>query len=159
MLSHFSHVRPFVTLGTPCSTELLCPQESQGKNTSVGYHAPLQGIFPTQDSNPHLLCPALAGGFFTPSAIWEAHIIVYMCPNSWNYILTMDELYCMYSFYICIEKCTFVWEAGGKSTIIPSEEYIPKLDFRSQHFCGTADFASSYHVSEWNTSWESGFSQ
>ena len=94
-----------------------------------------------------------------PSAIWEAHIIVYMCPNSWNYILTMDEIYCMYSFYICIEKCTFVWEAGEKSTIIPSEEYIPILDFRSQHFCGTADFASSYHVSEWNTSWESGFSQ
>ena len=32
-----------------------------------------QGIFPTQGSNPHLLTtPALAGGFFTLSATWEA---------------------------------------------------------------------------------------
>ena len=35
------------------------------------------GIFPTQGSNPHLLCPvslaspALAGGFFTTSATWK----------------------------------------------------------------------------------------
>ena len=27
-----------------------------GKNTGVGCHALLQGIFPTQGSNPHLLC-------------------------------------------------------------------------------------------------------
>ena len=26
------------------------------KNTGVGYHAHLQGIFPTQELNPHLLC-------------------------------------------------------------------------------------------------------
>ena len=39
--------------------------ESPGKNTGVGCHALLQGIFPTQGSNPHLLAsPALAGRFF-----------------------------------------------------------------------------------------------
>ena len=27
----------------------------RGENTGVGCHAPLQGIFPTQGSNPHLL--------------------------------------------------------------------------------------------------------
>ena len=33
----------------------------------------LQGIFPTQGLNPHLLMsPALAGGFFTTSVTWEA---------------------------------------------------------------------------------------
>ena len=31
---------------------LLCPWDSPGKNTGVGYHALLQGIFPTQGSNP-----------------------------------------------------------------------------------------------------------
>ena len=31
-------------------------------------HGLLQGIFPTQGSNPPLLSPALAGGFFTPNA-------------------------------------------------------------------------------------------
>ena len=40
-----------------------------GKNTGVGCHALLQGIFPTQGLNPHLLVlPALAGGFF-PSEV------------------------------------------------------------------------------------------
>ena len=31
---------------------LLCPWDSPGKNTGVGCHALLQGIFPTQGSNP-----------------------------------------------------------------------------------------------------------
>ena len=35
---------------------LLCPCDSPGKNTGVDCHALLQGIFPTQGSNLHLLC-------------------------------------------------------------------------------------------------------
>ena len=35
---------------------LLCAWDSPGKNTGVGCHAFLQGIFPIQGSNPHLLC-------------------------------------------------------------------------------------------------------
>ena len=34
----------------------ICPWDSPGKNTAVGCHALLQGIFPTQGWNPHLLC-------------------------------------------------------------------------------------------------------
>ena len=34
---------------------LLCPGDSPGKETGVGCHALLQGIFPTQGSNPGLL--------------------------------------------------------------------------------------------------------
>ena len=34
---------------------LLCPWDPPGKNTRVGCHAFLQGIFPTQGPNPHLL--------------------------------------------------------------------------------------------------------
>ena len=36
-------------------TRLLYPWDSPGKNTGVGCHALLQGIFPTQGSNPGLL--------------------------------------------------------------------------------------------------------
>ena len=36
-------------------TWLLCPGDSPGKNTRVGCHALLQGIFPIQGSNPALL--------------------------------------------------------------------------------------------------------
>ena len=34
---------------------LLCPWNSPSKNTGVGCHARLQGIFPTQELNPGLL--------------------------------------------------------------------------------------------------------
>ena len=34
---------------------LLCPGDSSDKNTGLGYHFLLQGIFLTQGSNPHLL--------------------------------------------------------------------------------------------------------
>ena len=37
-------------------TRPLCPWDFLGKNTGVGYHFLLQGIFPTQGSNPCLLC-------------------------------------------------------------------------------------------------------
>ena len=37
------------------STRLLCPWNSPGKNTGMGCHSLLQGIFPTQGTNPHLL--------------------------------------------------------------------------------------------------------
>ena len=44
---------------------LLCPWDSPGKNTGVGSHTLLQGIFLTQVSNwSLLLSPALAGRFF-----------------------------------------------------------------------------------------------
>ena len=50
------------TLLRPCGlqpTRLLCLWDSPGKNTGVGCHFLLQGIFLTQGSNPcllHLLC-------------------------------------------------------------------------------------------------------
>ena len=36
-------------------TRFLCPQNSPGKNTGMGCHSLLQGIFPTQGLNPGLL--------------------------------------------------------------------------------------------------------
>ena len=45
-------------------SRILCPWNSPCKNTGVGYHTLLQGIFPTQESNPGV---HTAGGFFT---IW-----------------------------------------------------------------------------------------
>ena len=53
---HFSHVRGFATSWTVAPTRLLCPWNFPDKNTGMGCHALLQGIFPTQGSNPHLLC-------------------------------------------------------------------------------------------------------
>ena len=55
VLSFFCCIQLFVIprLGP---TTFLCPWDSPGKNTGVGCHFLLQGIFPTQGSNPRLLC-------------------------------------------------------------------------------------------------------
>ena len=37
-------------------TRLLCPWDSPGNNIGVGCHVLLQGIFPTQGSNPSVFC-------------------------------------------------------------------------------------------------------
>ena len=54
---------PYITHQAPLSmehsrqepTRLLCPWNSPGKNTEVGSHSRLQGIFPTQGLNPDFL--------------------------------------------------------------------------------------------------------
>ena len=51
---------------------LLRPWKSLGKNTGVGCHALLQGIFWTQGLNSSSTSPALVGWFFYHWATWEA---------------------------------------------------------------------------------------
>ena len=50
----FNHVRLFAIPWT-VAARLLCPGNSPDKNTGVGCHSLLQGIFPTQESNLSLL--------------------------------------------------------------------------------------------------------
>ena len=52
----------------------------QAKNTGVGCCALLQGVFPDPGvEHVSLMSPALAGGFFTTSASWEAPCRVSLC--------------------------------------------------------------------------------
>ena len=59
---------------------LLCPWNFPGKNTGVSSHVLLQGIFPTQGSNPGLLCLVhcrwIFFFFFYHCATLEARIYV-----------------------------------------------------------------------------------
>ena len=48
---------------------ILCLWNFPGKNTGVGCHFPLQGVFPTQGLN-HVSC-TLVGGFLTTGVIWK----------------------------------------------------------------------------------------
>ena len=52
---------------------LLCPWDSPGKNTGVGCHFLLQGIFWTQGSNPCFL--HLQAGFFTTEPLGKPHTV------------------------------------------------------------------------------------
>ena len=55
-------------------TRVLCPWDSPGKNTGVGCHALLQGIFLTQGSNSHLLCLLYCRWILYPLSHWGSPI-------------------------------------------------------------------------------------
>ena len=58
-----------------CS-RLLCPWDFPGKNTGVGVSFPAPEDLPDPGIKPTFLAsPALADGFFTTGANWEAHLI------------------------------------------------------------------------------------
>ena len=72
--SYFSGLvaKSCLTLATPCTLAHQAPL-SMGFSRQEYWGALLQGIFPTQGWNLRLQSVALAGGFFTTSATWEAH--------------------------------------------------------------------------------------
>ena len=86
----------------PCGlwpTRLLYPWDSSVKNTGVGNHALLQGIFPTQESKPSLL---YCSRFFT---IWAAREVValfftFIC-FSFFYFHSTSHSITLCSFFIC----------------------------------------------------------
>ena len=59
--------------------------DSPGKNTGVYRAALLQGIFPTQGSNPSLVS-CMGRWFFTTSATWEA-ALVFSFPHITSFLL------------------------------------------------------------------------
>ena len=58
---------------------------SPGKNTGVGCHALLQGIFPTQGSSPHLPWLLYCRRILLPPSPWQVYILLCqwpLCPGS-----------------------------------------------------------------------------
>ena len=56
----------------PIPVRLLCPWDFSGKNTRVGCHFLLQGIFPSQGSNQGLLCLLHCRQILYPLSLREA---------------------------------------------------------------------------------------
>ena len=76
--SCFSHVQVFATLRT-VACGFLCPYNSPGKNTGVGYHALLQGNLPNPGIKPASLeAPALEADPLPAEPSGKPHVYVYM---------------------------------------------------------------------------------
>ena len=69
--------------------------DSPGRNTGVDCHALLQGTFVMQGLHPCLMSPALAGGFFTTSASWEA-----LCVHWWIQFAEWEIVVACYFLYL-----------------------------------------------------------
>ena len=88
MLTHFSHVQLFATLWTLAFQAPLSMGFSRQEYCSRFPRSP-SGDLPDPEIEPVLLTsPALAGGFFTTSATWEAlesdQYIVYIQYDQFN---------------------------------------------------------------------------
>ena len=70
---------------------LHSPWSSPGQNTRVGSHSLLQGIFPTQGSNPGLLH---ATRFFTS---WATRETPYTCVNIWYLFFLFLTYFTLYA--------------------------------------------------------------
>ena len=87
-------------LATPWeAARLLCPWNSPGKNTGVGSHSLLQGIFLTQGSNPNLMhCKCI----FT---VWATKSMM-------RYHLTSVRM----TIFKKARKSKCLWECGEKGS-------------------------------------------
>ena len=88
VLSCFSRVRLCATLWTVTCRALSW--DSPGKNTGVGSHSLLQGVFPTQELKPCLSCLLHRRCFIYRSTTWEGpwrllgtHLSVVLMINKW----------------------------------------------------------------------------
>ena len=74
---HSKSLQLCLTLCSPTNCiSLFCPRNFLGKNTAVGCHSLLQGIFPDSGFEPmYLASPALAGTFFTMVLPGKPHFI------------------------------------------------------------------------------------
>ena len=110
VLSFFSHVRLCATLWTAACQASLSMGFSRQEYWS-GLPSPLQEIFLTQGLNLCLLClPALATGFFTTSATWEAQwyltkTLICISIKEWSECIFMGALF----FAIIVSPFTCVY--------------------------------------------------
>ena len=76
---------------------LLWPWDFPGKNTEVGCHFPLQGIFPTQGSNPHLCVSCIGRWILYHCATWDdlvsKHVFLYQIYKIYKFFLISSYIF------------------------------------------------------------------
>ena len=120
-----SCVRLFATPQT-VAYGLLCPWDSPGKNTGVGCHSLLQGIFPAQGWNSGL--PHRGRILYrlshqrSPGYIYSSPVLLLYCLDQGTVFLLFSSFY---SFFKCWVKCHFscdkVTNLPRKNQSLPSQ--------------------------------------
>ena len=111
---------------------LLCPWDPPGKNTEVGFHFWLQGIFPTQGSNPRLL--RLHSSPLVPPSPWKTSVTsnIWWPPAFWHWVNSESALYTASDARMFIFLTpSGVWrvsdqpQTGSDSALAPSKAFVP----------------------------------
>ena len=95
----------------PQPTRLLYARDFPGINTAVGCHTLLQGIFPTQGSNPHLshLLHWQAGSLPLAPPVKACKLHVYTYTDTHIYVYIYVYIYMYMYIYICICMCMYLF--------------------------------------------------
>ena len=131
MLSHFSCVLLFKMLWTVAHQAPLFMGFSREEHRSR-LPCPPSGDVPSPGIEPaSLMCPALAGRFFTTSATWEAlgsnavlYLVTQSCLTLWSHGLQQARILCPWGF----SRLEF-WSGGPCSH--PGDLLNPRLEPRS----------------------------
>ena len=114
-----------------------CPWNSPGKNTVVGCHFLLQGIFPTQGSNMCLLC--------------LLHGQVDSLPLSWT--VKMAECWRIDVFELCWRRLLWAPEQQGNQT--SQSERKSTLNIHRKDWCWSSNTLATWceEPAHWKRSW------
>ena len=108
------------SLRPPWTTRLLSAWNSPGKNTGVGCHSLLQGIFLTQESNPGLLH-------------WRQIL----------YCLSHQRSVCVFA---SVHSCAFTWFGMRRVNVIPNQIKARKCTPEAHAHTSAASFNTSRHT-------------
>ena len=95
-----------------CPTRLLCPWNFPGKNTGVGCHFLLQGIFPPQGWNPSVL----------PGLLYCRQILYYHW-GSPDRVFKPSARHPPSSYHYCALLCTF-YSSNREKLVVPHEPFV-----------------------------------
>ena len=127
-----------------------------GKNTGVGCHSLLQGVFWTQGLNPCLMFPALAGGVFTSSAskvkvqwslMWH-YRLWNQTDLDHNSSITIYQLWVILQSNLSVSQPAYLWKWAKEYLPLGSVERIKWIKKAHPYsFLGYSRHSEHYHIS------------
>ena len=126
---------------TLCDLRLLCPQDFSGKNTGMGCQFLLQGIFPTQGSNPCLLRLLHWRQILYCWATWEApYIEILDSIASQFFVFVQESLTAAHPRVLCLSFTTLMGDGSLLLVMRRVSKWLGKPPF--PHFYSSSFWSS-----------------
>ena len=97
---------------------ILCSWNFPGKNTGVDCQFLLQGIFLTQETNPHLESPTLVGRFFYHRTTCEVTCVISPCSSGSESVSCSVVSDSLRAHGLWPTRLLCPWDSPGKNTAV-----------------------------------------